>query len=296
MPLKAKKPDPAKKRMKAFVFGIWGSGKTMAAIQFPHSVIIDTEKGTENYSRSINNSESVVLMSSNSDEIKDEIKVLLTEKHNYRTLTIDPVTELRNAIQEKWTRVFDKYAKTEKEVEMQDYGMRYWAKVNGEYKSVLRMLKQLDMNVFLTAHQKDVYDGNTKSGVGPDSGKNDLHMFDYAFQVRIENGKLIAKTVKERAEIGEPKFPKEFEWSYQNFCNYYGKDEIEKESAPVPLATAEQAKELYQLISVVNVDKEEVQKWLDKADCDEFSEMTEAQILKCIDHVKKKLQTLTGGK
>lgn len=295
MPLKAKKPDPAKKRLKMFVFGIWGSGKTIAAIQFPRSVIIDTEKGTENYEKSIEKANSVVLKSSNADEIKDEIKVLLTEKHTFTTLTIDPITELRNAIIEKWNRIFEKYSKSEKESEMQDYGMRYWGKVNGEYKSVLRMIKQLDMNVILTAHQKDVYDGMQKTGIGPDSGKNDMHMFDYAFQVRIDNGKLIAKTVKERAEIGEQKFPKEFEWSYDNFCSYYGKDKIEKESAPVPLATDEQTKELAGLISVVNIDREEIQKWLDKADCDEFAEMTSDQIQKCIDFVKKKLQPITGG-
>lgn len=296
MPLKAKKPDPAKKRFKAFVFGIWGSGKTMGVIQFPHSVIIDTERGTENYSKTIEKANSVVLVSSNSEEIKAEIKTLLTEKHSYRTLTIDPITEVRNAIQEKWNRIFEKYSKSEKESEMQDYGMRYWGKVNGEYKSVLRMLKQVDMNVILTAHQKDLYEGMTKTGVGPDSGKNDMHMFDYAFRVRIDNGKLIAQTVKERAEIGEQKFPKEFEWSYENFCKYYGKEEIEKESAPVALATPDQVIELAKLVSVVNVDKDEIQKWLDKADVDEFSEMTGDQIQKCIDHVKKKLQPLTGGK
>ena len=296
MPLKARKPDPAKKRIKMFVFGTWGSGKTTAIMQFPNSVIIDAEKGTENYDKTINKAGSVVLQSSNVEEIKEEIKTLLTEKHGYRTLTIDPITEVRNSIQEKWMRIFDKYAKTEKELEMQDYGMRYWAKVNGEHRSVLRMCKQLDMNVILTAHQKDLYDKNQKIGVIADAGKNDLHMFDYAFQLRVDGSKLIARTEKERAEIGEHKFPKEFEWSYQNFCKYYGKDEIEKESAPVLLATAEQATELEKLISVVNIDKEEVQKWLDKADCDEFSEMTEDQILKCIDHVKKKLATITGGK
>lgn len=296
MALKAKKPDPAKKRLKMFIFGIWGSGKTIAAIQFPNSVIIDTEKGTENYSESIEKANSVVLKSSNSEEIKDEIKTLLTEKHAYKTLTVDPITELRNAIIEKWNRVFEKYSKSEKESEMQDYGMRYWGKVNGEYKSVLRMLKQLDMNVILTAHQKDVYDGMQKSGVGPDSGKNDMHMFDYAFQVRVEGTRLIAKTVKERAEIGKHKFPKEFDWSYENFCNYYGKEEIEKESAPVTLATPEQAEQLTNLLAIVNIDKEEIKKWLDKADCDEFSEMTSDQIQKCIDHVKKKLQPITGGK
>lgn len=293
MPLKAKKPDPAKKRLKMFIFGTWGAGKTTAIMQFPKSVIIDTEKGTENYSKTIAKSESVVLQTSNAETIKEEIKTLLTEKHEFRTLDIDPITEVRKSIEEKWLRVFDKYAKNEKEVEMQDYGMRYWAKVNGEYRSVLRMLKQLDMNVILTAHQKDIYEGNTKTGVGPDAGKNDGHMFDYIFQVSIENGKLIARTRKERCEIGENKFPPEFEWSYQNFCKFYGKDDIEKEAAPVQLASEEQVTEMKRLLSIVKTDDGWETSVLNKADADTWDELTADQIFKSIDYLNKKL---IGGK
>lgn len=288
MPLKAKKPDPAKKRFKAFVFATWGAGKTTAIMQFPSSVIIDTEKGTENYDKTINKAGSVVLKTSNAEEIKDEIRTLLLEKHPYKTLSIDPITEVRKSIEEKWLRIFDKYAKTEKEAEMQDYGMRYWGKVNSEYRSILRLCKQLDMNVILSAHQKDIYDGMVKTGVGPDAGKNDGHMFDYIFQVKIENGKLVAKTIKERSEIGEAKFPMEFEWSYANFCKYYGKDEIEKESAPIQLASSEQVAEVEKLLSIVKVEDDWERKVLDKADVDNWRDLTVEQIAKTIDYLTKK--------
>lgn len=294
MPTRAKKPDAKKKRLKMFVYGTWGAGKTTAIMQFPLSVIIDTEKGTENYSKTINKADSVVLQSSNAEEIKDEIRSLLLEKHPYKTISIDPITELRKAIEEKWLRLFDKYAKSEKETEMQDYGMRYWGKVNGEYRSVLRMLKQLDMNVILTAHQKDMYDGNTRTGTGPDAGKNDGHMFDLIFQVRIENGKLVAKTMKERCEIGESKFPMEFEWSYANFCKYYGKDEMEKESSPIQLASDEQVAEMKRLLGIVKTEDDWERKVLDKADADEWKELTSDQIAKSIDFLNKKL--LGGAK
>ena len=55
MALKGKKPEQKEKRLKMFIFGAAGIGKTTAAIQFPQNYIIDTEKGTDYYSNIINN-------------------------------------------------------------------------------------------------------------------------------------------------------------------------------------------------------------------------------------------------
>lgn len=43
--LKAIKPEAKEKRLKMFVYGPAGVGKTMGCIQFPHAYIIDTENG-----------------------------------------------------------------------------------------------------------------------------------------------------------------------------------------------------------------------------------------------------------
>ena len=53
MALRAKKPEAVTKRLKLFMFGPAGVGKTTAAIQFPNSYIIDCERGTENYDKLI---------------------------------------------------------------------------------------------------------------------------------------------------------------------------------------------------------------------------------------------------
>lgn len=292
MPLKAKKPEIIEKRMKLFVFGPAGIGKTTAAIQFPNSIILDMERGTDEYAETIQKSGSVVLKTTNPDEIREEIRTLLTEKHPYKTLIIDPITQLYNAIQEKWTRIFEKYSKTEKEAEMQDFGMRYWGRVKSEYKSIMRLILQLDMNVILTAHQKDTYEGMTKTGVGPDSMRGDGYIFDLILQLTESNGKRVARVIKERAEMGKQKFPFEFPWSYQNFCQFYGKTILEREAEPVEMATTAQVDELKKLIEVVKVSDDDVSKWLEKAGVDNFSEMTAAQIQKCIDFVNKRLSTL----
>lgn len=297
MALKAKKPEVKEKRLKMFVFGPAGVGKTTAALQFPKSYIIDTERGTDFYADSINKAKSVVLHTLNPDEIKEELKALLTEKHEYKTLIIDPITQVYNATQEKWTRVFEKHAKTEKDAEVQDFGMRFWGKVKGDFKSVQRLMLALDMNVIITSHQKDVYGtGFNKVGVTYDSMKGDDYLFDLVFRVERKNGSLMAYKVKERAEIGKEKFPAEFEWSYANFLKYYGKEIIEKEAAPVVMATDEQVDKVQKLLEIVKVPEETVNSWFLKADVGEWPEMNGEQITKVIDFLQKKIDGIKDGK
>jgi len=293
MALKAKKPEVKEKRLKMLVFGPAGVGKTMGAIQFPQSYIIDTEKGTDFYAGTISKNKSVVLQTLNPDEIKEEFRELLTTKHPYKTLIIDPITQVYNSVQEKWTRVFEKYAKSEKEEEMQDFGMRYWGKVKGDFKGLQRSMLTLDMNVIVTSHQKDVYgNGFSKIGVTFDSMKGDDYLFDLVFQVERRNGDLIARTIKERADLGKSRFPKEFVWSYENFCKYYGKEIIEKETTPVIMATEEQIQRVNKLIAIVKVDNDTVNKWFLKADVDSFEEMSGEQIQKVIEFLEKKVEPL----
>lgn len=290
MPPKAKTPEPKNKRVKMMVFSTAGIGKTTAAINWPKSVIIDMEHGTDNYSDTIIKNGSIVLHTTNPDEVRDEIKTLLTEKHDYRTIVIDPITILYQAIQEKWTRIFSKYADTEKATELQDFGFRYWAKVKSDYKAIMRMLLACDMNVILTAHQKDLYgEGMKKVGFGSDSMKGDEHIFDYVFQLLMDpKGRRVAVTKKERAEVGQAKFPADFEWSYKNFCVYYDKAELERPSAPIPLATPEQVTSIKNLLGIVKVEDTFEVDILNKADVDTWEEMTADKIQKTIDFLNKK--------
>ena len=292
MALKGKKPEAMEKRLKLFLYGPAGVGKTTAALQFPKSYVIDMEKGTDYYSESMNKSGSAVFQTISGDDIKAEIKALLTEKHDYRTLVIDPVTQLYNALQDKWTRIFEKNAKGDA-AEIQDFGMRYWGRVKSEYKSIQRMLLSLDMNVIITSHQKDVYGaGMQKIGVGPDSMKGDQYVFDLVFRLDNVNGKRVAFTEKERAEIGKNKFPESFEWSYDNFTKFYGKDVIERASAPVAMATPLQVQEVTRLLEIIKIEDEKISDWFTKADVETWDEMKFETIQKCIDFLKTKIATV----
>lgn len=297
MTLRGIKPEAVEKRLKLLVYGPPGVGKTTAAIQFPDAYLIDMEKGSQNYADTIKKSGSMVFETANPDDIKTEIAALLTEKHPFKTVIIDPITALYGGLQDKWNRIFEKYATTQKQSELQDFGFRYWARVKSDYKGIMRMLTALDTNLIITSHQKDIYGtGMQRVGVGPDSMKGDEYVFDYVFALENVSGKRMARTVKERAEIGKAKFPEVFEWSYQNFCKFYGQEAIERESKPVVLATATQVEEIKKLIELVNVGEETINKWMTKEDVEDFSEMESATIQKYIEAIKKKLETVKGGK
>jgi hypothetical protein len=295
--LRGKKPESKEKRLKLFMYGPAGVGKTFASLQFPNAYIIDTERGTDYYDQAIVANDSVVFQSVNPDDIREEIKELLTTPHPYKTLIIDPITQVYNSIQEKWTRIFEKNAKSENKAEVQDFGMRYWGKVKSEMKSLQRMLLALDMNVIITSHQKDVYGTNfNKIGVTYDSMRGDDYLFDLIFQIEKRGSERTARTIKERAEVGKNKFPEEFEWSYSNFLKFYGKNAIERAAVPLSLASPDQVDRLEKLIDLVNLPLETISKWFTKTDVDKFEEMTSEQIQKCIDFVESKLQVVGGTK
>jgi hypothetical protein len=175
--------------------------------------------------------------------------------------------------------------------------MRYWGKVKGEFKALQRMLLALDMNVIVTAHQKDVYGtGFSKIGVTFDSMRGDDYLFDLIFRIDKKGKERQAVTIKERALPSEQKFPPEFDWSYDNFLKFYGKEIIERESVPTEMATPGDIEQINKLIEVVKIDDSIIQKWYTKADVDSFEEMNRETILKCIDYLEKILKPVSESK
>lgn len=284
MALKAKKPDEIQKRLKLFMYGTAGSGKTTAAIQMPTPYIIDTERGTEQkaYVNLIRNSGGVVMQSANGDEIVDELKALLSEKHNYKTLVIDPITNIEdNVIQAASV----KYKADEKE----GGDMRVWRDRDHFTRRVRSLLLQLDMNVIVTAHSKIIYGDNfAKLGTTFEGWKKWDYLFDLVLELRQVGDKRLAKIKKTRME----EFPdgEEFEWSYAELAKRLGKDNLEREAKPVVLASADQVAELTRLVDTVKLPEGTVDKWLSKAGVETFEDLPADIIGKCITFVQDKLK------
>ena len=280
--LRARKPEAVNKRLKLFMYGPAGVGKTTAAIQFPNSYVIDCERGAENYDKLITQSGSAVFQSNDINEVIAEVKSLLTVRHDYRTLVIDPITTVYNDLLEK----------SEMKVGS-DFGRHYGA-ANKEMKRLANLILALDMNVVVTAHAKKEYGDNLKVLGHTFDGWRQL---DYWFDLVIELGKRgkkrMAKVVKTRVDS----FPDEeqFEWSYDAIKARYDASMLEKESQAVALATPEQVGEIKALLSVVRLPDGTTDKWFAKAGVETWEDMPAELLAKCIDYVKNRLPQIAAA-
>jgi hypothetical protein len=282
MALRARKPEAVTKRLKLFMFGPAGVGKTTAAIQFPNSYVIDCERGTENYEKLVNDSGSAVFQTTDIQEVIAEVKSLLTEKHDYRTLVIDPITTIYN----------DLLDKCESQVGS-DFGRHYGA-ANKTMKRLANLIMSLDMNVVITAHAKPEYGQNlAKIGYTFDGWKQLDYWFDLVVELGKKGKKRFAKVVKTRVES----FPDEdvFEWSYDAIKRRYDVNVLEKEAAQLKLATPEQVREIKDLLSLVRLPDGTVDKWFAKAGVDLWEDMPAEVVAKCIEYVKNRLPAISAA-
>jgi hypothetical protein len=284
MALRARKPEAVAKRLKMFMFGPAGVGKTTAAIQFPNSYIIDSERGSENYDQLINSSGSVVYHTNDMAEVLAEVRSLLTDKHDYRTLVIDPITTLYNDLLDK--------------CEMQvgsDFGRHYGA-ANKQMKRLANLIMALDMNVVITAHAKKEYAPGAAMqllGMTFDGWKQLDYWFDLVVELQKKGKKRFGVVRKTRLA----QFPDEdvFEWSYDAIKKRYGGDTLERQAESVELASPEQVKEIKNLLEVVKLPEGTTDKWLAKAGVETFEDMPADVLQKCIDFTKGRLPSLAAA-
>ena len=274
--LRAKKPEAVTKRLKLFMFGPAGVGKTTAAIQFPNSYIIDCERGAENYDKIISASGSVVFQTTDIQDVIAEVKSLLAEKHEFRTLVIDPITTVYN----------DLLDKCETQVGA-DFGRHYGA-ANKQTKRLANLIMALDMNVVITAHAKAEYGQNfAKIGYTFDGWRQLDYWFDLVVELSKKGRKRMAKVVKTRID----RFPDDevFEWSYDAIRRRSDVSILERHASAVALALPEQVAQIKELLAVVRLPEGTTDKWLAKAGVDVWEDMPAEVIAKCIEYVKGRL-------
>jgi hypothetical protein len=279
MALKAKKPSVVDCRLKALFYGNAGVGKTMAAIQFPKPYIIDTEGSTNKpqYVRAIDKVDGAVLVTTDFDEMVNEVRELLTTKHEYKTLVIDSLTLLYNDLLEKAERKVGT-----------EFG-RHYGEANKRMKQLLNLLFRIDLNVIITCHSKNEYGQNLAIlGQTFDGYKKLDYLFDLVFEIQKRGDNRVGLVKKSRFETFQDSDT--FPFCYEEIAGRYGRAVIEREAVAQELATPEQIKEIARLIDLLKVPEELYQKWLDKANSESFEDMQKDSIQKCIDHLTSKIK------
>jgi hypothetical protein len=275
MALRGKKPTAIQKRLKLLLFGKAGVGKTTAAIQFPKPYLIDTERGAENdqYVKTLEKQGGAYFFTNDPADLIKETNSLLSEKHEYRTLIIDPLTTIYNDL-------CDKGMKEKGE----EFG-RYKIPADRLTKHLLALLARVDMNVIITSHAKGEWAN------GAPTGKDTFDCYpklDYLFDLAIEVQKRGTERfgVVRKSRIDAFKDSEVFPFSYDEIAERYGREILEKEAEAEALATPEQIAEVANLVDLMKVDNATIEKWFDKAGAADWSEMPADALQKCIDHLK----------
>lgn len=289
MALRGKAPTTTAKRLKAMFYGPAGVGKTTAAIQFPAPYLIDTERGAENdqYVNIINERNGAVFKTSDFDEMIAEVTSLLSEKHQYRTLIIDPITVVYADLLAK-SAAYLKSISKEKDATGEEFG-RHYGIADKKMKHLVNLLLRLDMNVIVTCHAKAVYDDKMKIIDQTFDGYKKLdYLFDLVFLIQ-KRGKERTGIVR-KTRVGAFPDGDTFPFNYNEIADRYGRDVLERDAVAEQLATPEQCAEIVRLIALLNVTEETTDKWLEKAQAETWAEMPSTAIAKCIEHLKAKVE------
>lgn len=287
MALRAKKPEMKQTRFKALVYGNAGTGKTHLCCSFPAPYYIDTEglEDYEHFQQMIIDNKGDIIKLNHLEEIIEEIKALLSTKHEYKTLIIDsisfPYTWLAQAEIERLVKRSPGTEGTEFGANVAK-GKRLAAKIG-------ILLSQLDMNVIVISHEKAKFENGKELGQTFDVPDKLAYSLGAVLRM-IKMGKSRKLfVVKSRYKQLEGDSMIEFDEQYPTIENLFGKEMFHRESISFDIATEDQVRELEKFIVDLNISDELQKKWLKHANATGFEFMEKEKIQKVIDHLKSKI-------
>jgi len=261
-----KKADVQHRRLKLFVWGDAGCGKTTLALQFPAPAVIDTESGTHLYAKDFSFDR---LDTDNWDGAVAAVDWLAANKHTYKTLVIDSITDLYESLLEKWDRKFGG----------REWQPRDWAKPKKEFKHFLRRLSTMDMNIVMTAQTKTKYSKTEfmkAEGMTFDSDRKTEYKSDVNIEVFMKPDGHYGRVEKIRGVSGI-KRGDEFKLSMDWFKKTFGADIFEQAAEPIKFINPDQEGRIVEIIEDANIryTEEDVNKVSNKEFGDNWTALTE---------------------
>jgi hypothetical protein len=185
------------KRLKMYVFGGSGTGKTVTSLKFPSPVMIDAEKGSDYYGEMFKFQR---LQTSDPNLVSQALEELLKDPKDFKTFIIDPFTIVYDKIVDmQATRMKMKTGNPSYTIQPLDY-----KHIKGAVKQLVYKLLALDMNVIITARSKPLYssdEGEFMKIIGSTAeGPKELpYMFDIVLELVIDSdGHRVAHVHKDR--------------------------------------------------------------------------------------------------
>jgi hypothetical protein len=229
-----RKAETVQRKLKLFLYGEAGAGKTTLSLQFPDAAVIDLERGADLYGDAFRFD---VLKAATADEVSSAVSWLLANEHPYQTLVIDPITVYWESLQQKWSEIFLRRNSDSKghRGEFYNFQPRDWMTIKAEVKELVRKLIALDLHVVVTARIKPKYGpGDNAQIIGEtfDGEKSLPYLFDTILKLRRDGkGRVFAENIKDRTN----KLPKgEFDCSYEVLQDRLGREALSRSTEPKP--------------------------------------------------------------
>lgn len=288
-----KEAKDVSKRFKVLLYGGEKVGKTYLALQFPNPVVIDLESGLSDYNKKIKFD---VLPDCNSSlDVMRGIDYLLKENHEYRTLIIDPITKYWDIVQEEWTNIFLKRKKSGHGYKYDYYELQPgdWRTIKAYWKSFIRKINLLDMNVIMIAREKTLYkEGEMMVPIGKtfDGEKSLPYEFDAIIHLtRDSKGVRMAEAISRGIDSKLPETP--FECSYKVIAKYIGEDNLTKKSEYIERISEFKIGLIKSLLIDLDMTEEELNLQIKKKKiADEISLIPEKDSERVINVLKTKLE------
>lgn len=269
-------------RPKITIFGKPGVGKTWGALDFPSVYYIDTEAGADlaHYTDKLKKSGGVYFGREQGSQdfatVIEQVKALATEEHKYKTLVIDSLSKIYNLEVNK---------EAERLGEKDGFGASKKPAVRLS-STLIRWLDKLDMNVILICHEKPEWSKGEQIGCVPDAHEKLEYELHLCLRI-VKEGESRKAFIKKTRLIQFPDASK-FDWSYNEFAKKCGKEVMEATAKQITLASTEQVKELNDLLELIKMPEDTIEKWLKKANAEKFEEMESNVINACINLMKTK--------